>query len=161
MAYKKTQHHGSIRAIWGLAKSPELMLEEEDLYSIITRETKKDSMRLLSQSEIDKVCRVLQNMKDEVSRAEKGKRTDTGGNAQTEKLRKKVYALTEELGWNDNNNRINGFVMKMFKVSRIEWLTYAQCSKLIEILKKMLDRQSEEAIANGSKEANKEKTPNQ
>ncbi len=158
MAYKRNQYHGSIRAIWGLAKSPELMLEEDILYAIIRRETKKESMRQLSQSEIDKVCRILQNMKDDVTRANKGKRTDEGGNTETERLRKKVYALTEELGWNDNNNRINGFVMKMFKVSRIEWLTYAQCNKLIEILKKMIDRQEAEK-ANGSKE--KAETPHQ
>lgn len=156
MAYKRNQYHGSIRAIWGLAKSPELMLEEDILYAIIRRETKKESMRQLSQSEIDNVCRILQNMKDDVTRANKGKRTDEGGNTETERLRKKVYALTEELGWNDNNNRINGFVMKMFKVSRIEWLTYAQCNKLIEILKKMIDRQEAEK-ANGSKE--KAETP--
>ncbi|MCQ4924105.1 regulatory protein GemA [Tissierella carlieri] len=158
MAYKRNQYHGSIRAIWGLAKSPELMLEEDILYAIIRRETKKESMRQLSQSEIDNVCRILQNMKDDVTRANKGKRTDEGGNTETERLRKKVYALTEELGWNDNNNRINGFVMKMFKVSRIEWLTYAQCNKLIEILKKMIDRQEAEK-ANGSKE--KAETPHQ
>lgn len=161
MAYKRNQYQGSIRAIWGLAKSPELMLEEEDLYSIIQRETKKDSMRKLSQSEIDKVCRVLQNMKDDITRAEKGKRTDTGGNTETERLRKKVYALTGELGWNDNNNRINGFVKKMLNVERIEWLSYAQCNKLIEILKKMVKRQEEEAVANGSKEAAEEKTSDQ
>lgn len=158
MAYKRNQYHGSIRAIWGLAKSPELMLEEDILYAIIRRETKKESMRQLSQSEIDNVCRILQNMKDDITRANKGKRTDEGGNTETERLRKKVYALTEELGWNDNNNRINGFVMKMFKVSRIEWLTYVQCNKLIEILKKMIDRQEAEK-ANGSKE--KAETPHQ
>lgn len=158
MAYKRNQYHGSIRAIWGLAKSPELMLEEDILYTVIRRETKKESMRQLSQSEIDNVCRILQNMKDDVTRANKGKRTDEGENTETERLRKKVYALTEELGWNDNNNRINGFVMKMFKVSRIEWLTYAQCNKLIEILKKMIDRQEAEK-ANGSKE--KAETPHE
>lgn len=140
MAYTRNQYKGSIRAIWGLAKSPELMLEEEDLYSLIYRETKKDSMKKLSQGEIDKVCRLLQNMKDEVVRAQKGKRTDEGGNADTEKLRRKIYALTQELGWNNNNNRINGFVKKMFKTDRIEWLTVPQCHKLIESLKKMVER---------------------
>lgn len=144
MAYKRNQYHGSIRAIWGLAKSPELMLEDEDLYSIIMRETKKDSMRKLSQSEIDKVCRILQNMKDEIIKEEKGKRTDEGGNIETERLRRKIYALTGELGWNNNNNRINGFIKKMFRVDRIEWLTVPQCHKLIEALKKMINRKEED-----------------
>ncbi|ADY54892.1 hypothetical protein Sgly_3153 [Syntrophobotulus glycolicus DSM 8271] len=133
----------SIRTIWGLAKSPELSLDDEDLYGIIGRETGKDSMRKLTQGEVDKVCRVLSNMKDDVNRAERGKRTDEGGNPQTEKLRRKIYALTGELGWNNNNDRINGFVKKMFKVDRIEWLTVPQSHKLIEALKKMVDRKEE------------------
>lgn len=140
MAYKKNRYHGSIRTIWGIAKSPELMLEDEDLYNIIMRETKKDSIRKLSQSEIDKICQILQNMKDEIVREEKGKRTDKGGNIETERLRRKIYALTGELGWNNNNKRIHGFVKRMFYVDRIEWLTVQQCHKLIEVLKKMVDR---------------------
>lgn len=156
MSYKKRPYQGSIRAIWGLAKSPELMLEEDILYSIIKRETKKDSIRKLSQGEIDKVCRVLQNMKDDVARSNQGqfKRTDEGGNSDTENLRRKIYALTGELGWNNNNNRINGFIKRMFRVERIEWLSYAQCNKLIEILKNMVDRQEVEKIS-GSKAKNK------
>jgi phage gp16-like protein len=133
----------SIRTIWGLAKSPELSLEEENLYAIILRETRKDSMKLLTQGEIDRVCRVLSNMKDDVIRAGHGKRTDEGGNPLTENLRKKVYALTEELGWNDNNARINGFVKKMFQVERIEWLSVPQMHKLIEALKKMVNREQD------------------
>lgn len=50
--------------------------------------------------------------------------------------RRKIYALTEKLGWNNNNARINGFVKKMFDVERLEWLDDDQCSKLIEILRK-------------------------
>lgn len=144
MAYKRKQYQGSIRAIWGLAKSPELALEEEVLYSIIYRETKKDSMRKLSQSEINNICRILQNMKDDATRAQKGKRTDEGGNADTERLRRKIYSLTGELGWNNNNNRINGFIKKMFKTDRIEWLTVPQCHTLIESLKKMVERKEAE-----------------
>lgn len=134
----------SIKTIWGLAKSPELSLSEEDLYSIIERETKKDSIRKLSQSEIDKVCRVLSSMKDGIQKGDHRKRTDEGGNPQTEKLRRKIYALTGELGWNDNNERINGFIRKMFKVDRLEWLSVPQCHKLIEALKQMVERKAEE-----------------
>ncbi len=150
--------HYSIRTIWGLAKSPELSLNEEDLYGIIGRETKKDSMRKLTQGEIDKVCRVLSNMKDDVQRAQHGKRTDEGGNPLTENLRRKIYALTGELEWNDNNERINGFAKKMFKVDRIEWLTVQQSHKLIEALKKMVDRK-EAADANKDKETKENDRP--
>lgn len=135
--------HSSIRMIWGIAKSPELSLDDEALYSIIERETQKDSMRKLTQGEIDRVCRVLQQMKDGVGKPAQRKRTDEGGNPKTERQRKKVYMLTEALGWNDDDARINGFVRKMFKIDRLEWLTPAQCYKLIEALKKMAARQEE------------------
>lgn len=137
--------HSSIRNIWGIAKSPELSLEEADLYALIERETGKQHMRELSQGQIDKVCRVLQQMKDGVRgpTPKPGKRTDEGGNPQTVAQRRKIYKLTGELGWNDTPARLNGFIMKMFKVSRIEWLTVAQCYMLIEALKKMLEREQE------------------
>ena len=35
----------------------------------------------------------------------------------------------------------------MFKCSRVEWLSYQQCSKLIEALKKMLERKEAEKDA--------------
>jgi len=131
----------SIRTIWGLAKSPELSLNEDALYAIIERETGKDSMRQLTQGQIDKVCRALSGMKDGAKRTQK--RTDEGGSPRTVKLRNKIYALTGELGWNDDNARINGFVKKMFKVDRIEWLTVPQCHIIIEALKKMVERKEE------------------
>ena len=126
----------SIKSLWGLSKSAELGLDDEALYSIIRRETGKDSMRKLTQNEINKVGTVLSKMKDAV----KGKRTDSKGNDLTSRQRRKIYALTEKLGWNNNNARINGFVKKMFDVERLEWLDDDQCSKLIEILKKMVNR---------------------
>lgn len=149
MTHKRSQYHGSIRAIWGLAKSPELDMDDEMLYALILNETGKDSMKSLVQGEIDHICRLLQNEKNK--RMIKSKRTDEGGNEDTVKLRKKIYILTGQLGWNDDNKRINGFVKKMFKVNRLEWLDVSQCHKLIEILKKMMEREVEEK-ANGSKE---------
>ena len=128
----------SIKTIWGLAKAPELLLSDEDLYSIIYRETGKDSMRKLNQKEIGKVCSVLSEMKDSAKGSKT--RTDSGGNNLTKEQRRKIYKLTEELGWNNNNARINGFVKKMFNVERLEWLNSYQCSRLIEMLKNMVER---------------------
>lgn len=144
----------SIRTIWGIAKSPELSLEEADLYALIERETGKQHMRELSQGQIDKVCRVLQQMKDGVRgpTPKPGKRTDEGGNPQTVAQRRKIYKLTGELGWNDTPARLNGFILKMFKVSRIEWLTVAQCYMLIEALKKMLEREQEKGADSDNEE---------
>lgn len=131
----------SIRTLWAIAKSPELLLTDEDLHAVVYRETGKESMRQLTQGEINKVARVLQNMKDSVQGSARTKRTDTGGDARTVQQRRKIYALTEALGWNDDNRRVNGFVKRVTGVDRIEWLTVAQCEKVIEGLKAMVARQ--------------------
>ena len=131
----------SIRTLWAIAKSPELALSEEDLHAVVYRETGKESMKKLTQGEINTLARILQNMKDGVNRDITSKRTDEGGDPRTERQRRKIYALTETLGWNDDNRRINGFVKKLTGVDRIEWLNIAQCGKVIEGLKAIAARE--------------------
>lgn len=125
----------SIRTLWAIAKSPELHLTDEDLHAVVYRETGKESMKMLTQGEVNTVARVLQNMKDSVSRSVRDKRTDTGGDIRTTAQRRKIYALCEALGWNDDPRRIQGFVKRVAHVDRIEWLNMAQCEKVIEGLK--------------------------
>lgn len=131
----------SIRTLWAIAKSPELHLSDEDLHAVVYRETRKESMKQLTQGEINRVARVLQNMKDSVGGSARGKRTDEGGDPRTVQQRRKIYALTEALGWNKDPQRIQGFVKRMTGVDRLEWLTVAQCEKVIEGLKAMVARQ--------------------
>ena len=88
----------SIRTLWAIAKSPELHLTDEDLHAVVYRETGKESMKMLTQGEVNTVARVLQNMKDSVSRSVRDKRTDTGGDIRTTAQRRKIYALCEALG---------------------------------------------------------------
>lgn len=133
----------SIRTLWAIAKSPELGLSDEDLHAVVYRETKKESMKKLTQGEINTVARVLQNMKDGVSRDTRNKRTDEGGDPRTISQRRKIYALCEELGWNDDPRRIQGFVKRVAHVDRIEWLNVAQCEKVIEGLKAIVRRQKQ------------------
>lgn len=129
----------SIRTLWAIAKSPELHMTEEDLHAVVYRETGKESIRKLSQGEINTVARVLQNMKDGVNRGTRTKRTDEGGDARTVELRRKIYMLAKELGWSPN--QVNGLAKRMFKVDRQEWLNPSQCGKLAEALKAMLVRE--------------------
>ena len=131
----------SIRTLWAIAKSPELHMTDEDLHALVYRETRKESIKALTQGQINEVARVLQNMKDGVSRSTRPKRTDEGGDVRTVQQRRKIYALTESLGWNDNPQRIQGFVKRMTGVDRLEWLNVAQCEKVIEGLKAILKRQ--------------------
>ena len=131
----------SIRTLWAIAKSPELHMTDEDLHAVVYRETGKESIKALTQGQINEVARVLQNMKDGVSRSTRPKRTDEGGDARTIQQRRKIYALTESLGWNDNPQRIQGFVKRMTGVDRLEWLNVTQCEKVIVGIMAILKRQ--------------------
>lgn len=131
----------TIQTIWGLAKSPELSMSGEELHLLVTRETGKESIKLLNQREIRKVVLVLADMKQSVN----GKCTyGKTGNKATTSQRRKVYKLVQELGWEDDPKRINGFVRRMFRVDRLEWLNDGECGQLIEALKQMVKRKKEE-----------------
>ncbi len=129
----------NIRMLWGLAKSPELSMTDEELHILVSAHTGKDSIKTLNKRELGTMVSVLQNMKDSASKGTRNKQRQTG-NVGTENQRKKIYKLTEELGW-DKKARVNGLCKKMFKVSSVDWLNYQQCSKLIEALKSMLERE--------------------
>ncbi|MEG0178040.1 MAG: regulatory protein GemA [Oscillospiraceae bacterium] len=134
----------SIRTIWGIAKSPELLIDEENLYALILRETGKAHMKELNQGEINNMCRLLYNMKDS-AKGEKiaaQARTDEGGNSKTIKLRHKIYALTGALGWNNDNHRIDAFVKKETGIESIKWLSIVQCNNVIEALKNMVEQKA-------------------
>lgn len=119
-------------------------MSDEDLYAFIGAETGKERMSKLTQGQIDKVCRLLQNRRDKAKKKES--RIDEGGQDGTEALRRKIFVLTEQLGWSDNPKRLQGMCKKMFGVDTVQWLTRYQCVKLIEALKQMKDRQSQEAL---------------
>lgn len=132
----------SIRMLWGLAKCQELSLTDEELHLIVSAHTGKDSIKQLNQRELGTVIGVLGSMK---SSALGNGRSDrqTRGNTGTVNQRKKIYRLTERLGW-DKPARVNGLCKKMFGVACVEWLDYQQCSKLIEALKAMEQRKTEQ-----------------
>lgn len=123
----------SIRTVWGIAKSPELRLEDEDLYAVVYRETGKESLRKLTAGELSRVIRALQEMKDSAraergpgsgrTRAETPGRWSSGGSC----IRRGGSGLERSAG--------ERLARRMFQVERIEWLAPAQCGKLIEALK--------------------------
>lgn len=141
MAARVKQPQPSIRWVWGIAKSPELMLTDEELHLLVQAHTGKDSIKALNKRELQTVIRVLGRMKDSAGGRlqEKGHR----GSSATEEQRKKVYQLAQGLGW-DKPARVNGMCRRMFGLSALEWLDSSQCSKLIEALKCMAVRQQGE-----------------
>lgn len=125
----------SVRILWGLAKSPELSLTDEELHLLVLAHTGKESIRELNQRELQTMVRLLGNMKSSAVKSSRGAR----GSAGTANQRKKIYKLAEALGW-EKAARVNGLCRKMFGVSSVDWLDYTQCSKLIEALKAMAER---------------------
>ena len=123
------------KALWGAAKTKGL--DKDVLYSIIESVSGKVHMTELSYVEAAKVLDRINNKKAEQ------KRTDIGGNIDTQAQRRKIYVLTDKLGWNDNNKRINGFVKKIFCIDKVEWLNKQECNKLIEMLKMMIIERGE------------------
>lgn len=87
----------NIKKIWGIAKSPELKLTDEELHLVVQAHTGKDSIKALNKRELQTVIRVLGSMKDSAKKSERG-RSRFSGNTATENQRKKIFKLTQELG---------------------------------------------------------------
>lgn len=135
---KAERRQAGVKKIWGLAKCPELKLSDEELHLLVQAHTGKCSIRELSLGEISSVVHALIGLK-ESARKGRGGQAYGAGNPDTVNQRRKVYKLAQGLGW--DGNRVNGLARRMFKVARVEWLTYVQCSKLIEAMKAMAERQ--------------------
>jgi hypothetical protein len=125
------------KIIWGLAKG--LGLHKEELYSVLFRETQKDSMRACTEKELRRVVQALVILKEETK-----SRPGMASNKQIWKIRQ----LEKELGWDDNPKRLTSFLRKWYGVERPEWLSSRNAWKAIESLKKVLEK----GINNGSRE---------
>ena len=64
----------SIKRVWGIAKSPELKLTDEELHLLVQAHTGKDSIKALNKRELQTVIRVLGNMKDSAKKSERGRK---------------------------------------------------------------------------------------
>ncbi|WP_032122025.1 regulatory protein GemA [Clostridium amazonitimonense] len=135
----------TIRTIWGLAKGKELQLTDEDLYSIVYRETGKDSIKALTQEEIKKVCYALTALKEVDKRYINRQRSQWA----TQDQLWKISQIENQLGWNDNPKRLRKFMAKYYNKESLNWLTFDEASNLIESLKKVLARERKKAAAQG------------
>ncbi|MEC1178518.1 regulatory protein GemA [Metasolibacillus meyeri] len=120
-----------VKKIWAIAR--DIGMEREDIYSVLLRETGKDSMRKCSQKELERVLLSL--------RAVQGHR-DARSNKATKKQLWKIEQLEQQLNWQSEPQRLQGFLKKYYKVERVEWLTSKQAWRLIESLKKLLEKEN-------------------
>lgn len=128
----------AIRKIWGIAKSKELRMSDDELHAFVSAHTGKDSLKELNKHDCSLIVGLLLDLKDRTARGEAGKRR-IRGNTGTVNQRKKVFYLSRLLGW-EGNRKVNAMCQKMFSIDRVEWLDYTQCSALIEALKSMASR---------------------
>lgn len=127
----------TMRMLWGLAKSRELHMSDEELHILVMAHTRKDSIRKLNKRELGRVIGILQDMRTSTINAERAASMQKG-NIGTVNQRKKIYKLRMELGW--DRKSLDGMVKKMFSMESVDWLNYKQCSDLIEALKSMAER---------------------
>lgn len=118
-----------IKRLWATAKS--LNMTQEDLYAVLYRETKKDSMRKCTDKELERVLLSLNAIKGF---------DNFRGNRATKRQLWKIRQMESQLGWSENPKRLQSFVRKYYKVDNIEWLSSAQAWRLIESLKKLLTK---------------------
>ncbi len=123
-----------ISKIWASAK--EQGIDREDVYALVLQVSGQDSIKGMTQDQANKV---IDRIVGTCSRPEYQKQ----GRITTDQMRKKIYILTVELGWDKNPKRLEGFCKRLFKVEKVEWLDERQCYQLIETLKDMVKRKEQ------------------
>lgn len=123
-----------ISKIWAAAKAQGI--DREDVYALVLQVSGQDSIKGMTQDQANKV---IDRIVGTCSRPEYQKQ----GRITTDQMRKKIYILTVELGWDKNPKRLEGFCKRLFKVEKVEWLDERQCYQLIETLKDMVARKEQ------------------
>lgn len=66
----------TIRMLWGIAKSPELGMTDEELHLLVLSHTGKDSIKQLNKRELGMMVSVLADMKDSAKGAKEPETSD-------------------------------------------------------------------------------------
>lgn len=128
-----------IKAIYALSNARGF--DNDFLHDIVSTKFGKISIKALTAKEAIELIDFLDSGK---TKTKKPYRYDLGGRIETQGLRRKMYMLTVDLGWEDDVTRIGGFVKKQTGTEVIQWLTVHQCNIVIEGLKKIIEKQSKE-----------------
>jgi|GEM_PF-3362420 len=128
-SYGRPKSSFTVGQMFGLGKGLGLSSEEtkEMAYSLIG----KDSITLFTQPEINDVCYELIIRKDKAS-----KRSSRASSQQLHKIAEYECLL----GWQDDPQRLQGFLSKYYKVLSPKWLSPSQASKAIEGLKRICSK---------------------
>ena len=130
MALKVTS--AQLKAIFALSRK--LGMDMEDLHGMAYRISGTDSLRPLSGREAG---RRIEELK--MRCGQPALKVGGGAGLATEALLRKIFRLTCELGWNDQPERLRGYIRRMCKADDVRFLTPQQASVVIDGLTAMRD----------------------
>lgn len=122
-----------LRKIYASAR--ELNLDNDLIHSFVLNMTGSEHISALTKSEAIMIIDELEYKKTGVR-----KKTPYRANMATEDQIFKIKALEKSLGWSSNPKRLKAFTKKYSGIEELKWLTFAKASKLIESLKKILEK---------------------
>ena len=120
------------RLLFGVAR--EYGIDKNLLYERIENEFNQKSISKLTDNQIYTLVDKL-----------KGKNTQHnigrhGAGRLSQAQHKLILEYADILGWTSNSKRLQGFIRKYSRVDDINWVTVKQASKIIEGLKKLIER---------------------
>lgn len=134
-----------IKLMWVLSR--QLDLDNDDLHKVVFGITGKKSIKTLSVMEGKEVIDALIQAGAKVKKKRRPRR-DLPPNViemATRKQRRLIKYLEKSLGWDDNPERLNGFVRRTIKKKVIS--TKLDAMKIIEGLKGMAEREERKEVA--------------
>jgi hypothetical protein len=120
-----------IRKLFAMAK--QLGMDDVDLRGIVKNVTGSDHVSTITKAQAGQLIDYL------TDRARGDYRPAAASRQQLYMIRK----LAAELGWNDNPNRLAGFIKRQTGVDHERWLDAAGAWRVIEGLKKILNREKQ------------------
>ena len=134
-----------IKLIWVLAR--QIGMESNELYDVVSAVTGKDSIKALSVTDGTDIIEVLVRAGGRVKKKRKP-RPDLPPNVVelvTRKQTRLIKHLEKKLGWQDNPERLKGFIRRIIKREGVR--TKQEAMKVIEGLKSMARRARKKDIA--------------
>ena len=118
--------NAQLRMIYGLGKRAGL--DNDTLHDMAHGMAGVDSLKAMTRQQAARMIDRLMN----------GARTEAVGpaNRATPAQRRKIYALTREMGWDDG--RLNAFLARRFGCAHVNFLPAGKVGPVIEALKSML-----------------------
>lgn len=118
-----------LRKLFAMAK--QMGMDKEDLSGLVFNLTGSDSISSMTKAQASRLIDYL------VDRSRGDYRPTAASQAQLYKIR----TLLDELGWGNDIKRLRGFIKRTAGVENERWLDAAGAWKVIEGLKKILQRQ--------------------